>query len=287
MIRYVIALSELGLSNGDLLYLLADHFSKIRDMFLLPPNEVMESDLALLPYQSLFADRDALKRALLKADAILNKNSALHIKTTFYTDPSYPSSLTLIDHPPAIVYYKGASFQDLPEKAIACVGTRKPSPQAKSAVYKLVPQWVSLGFSIISGLAEGIDAASHKACLDAGGRTVAVLGCGLDTVYPWENAALADRILQKGGILMSNYPVFTGVEKYRLIERNRLITGLSQAVVVFECALKGGSMHSVSFAGKQHKPVFCPPLSFGAMEGTRMLLLKKIASPVFPGDQIL
>ena len=102
--------------------------------------------------------------------------------------------------------------------------------------------------SIISGLACGVDKLAHQACISAGGKTVAVLAHGLDIIYPKENKTLAERILKSGGILMSEYPVGTKADRFRFVNRNRIIVGMSRAVIIYECDEKGGTMYNVEFA---------------------------------------
>lgn len=143
--------------------------------------------------------------------------------------------------------------------------------------------------SIISGLACGVDKISHQACITAGGKTIAVLAHGLDMIYPKENLSLADRILESGGILMSEYPVGTKVDKFRFVNRNRLIVGMSRAVVIYECDAQGGTVHNVEHAIKQHKPIFCPALGEEITEiqtGTKQLIDEKIATVIKQGRDI-
>lgn len=289
MTKHVIALSELGLKNDKLISLLKEHSSEIMDMFTSNSTDVFESHLDLMALRDIFSNTEAVKLALSKADDILSRNNELEIKTTYFTAPTYPRGLALIDNPPAILYYKGAEFFEIPENSIACVGTRIPTRLSYNAINYLVPQWVHENCSIISGLACGVDKLSHQACISAGGKTVAVLAHGLDTIYPKENAALADRILKSGGILMSEYPVGTKPDKFRFVNRNRLIVGLSKAVVIYECDEKGGTMHNAEFAAKQNKPLFCPSVGTEIVEvqtGTKKLIDEKIATVIKHGRDI-
>jgi predicted Rossmann fold nucleotide-binding protein DprA/Smf involved in DNA uptake len=130
---------------------------------------------------------------------------------------------------------------------------------------------------------------SHQLCITAGGKTVAVLAHGLDIVYPKENKALADRIFSSGGILMSEYPVGIKADKFRFVNRNRLIVGLSKAVVIYECDAKGGTMHNVDFAIQQKKPIFCPDVGEEILDiqtGTKKLIDENIASVIKQGRDI-
>lgn len=287
MIRYIIALNELGIKNNNLISILESHSSDIITMF--EDLSIFDTQLELAGYYGLFHNEDAVIESLSKADAILSRNDELGIKTTYYTASTYPKELAKIDNPPAIIYYKGAEFSDIPAQAIACVGTRKPTKLSYNATNYLIPQWVKEGCSIISGLACGVDKLSHQACLSANGKTIAVLAHGLDIIYPKENSTLADRILKSGGILMSEYPVGTKADKFRFVNRNRLIVGLSKAVVIFECDVNGGTMHNVEHAAKQHKPIFCPAIDEVVSEmqtGTKKLLVEKTAIEIKQGRDI-
>lgn len=287
MIRYVIALSELGLKNNNLISLLQSFPLDIEKMFT--DGSVFECRLELMAYQEYFSNKDLVDEALLKADTILEKNKELDIKETFYTDKNYPKELAKIDNPPAIIYYKGAEFSEVSEHAIACVGTRKPTKLSYNAVNYLVPQWVNNNCSIISGLACGVDKLSHQSCISSGGKTVAVLAHGLDMIYPKENKALSDRILSSGGILMSEYPVGTKADKFRFVNRNRLIVGMSKAVVIYECDAKGGTMHNVEFAAQQKKPIFCPDVGDDIIDiqtGTKKLIDENTATVIKQGRDI-
>lgn len=287
MIRYVIALSELGLKNNKLISLLQSYSSDIEKMFT--NSTVFEGRLELMAYQEYFSNNDLVSEALLKADTILEKNKEFNIKVTFYTDKNYPKELAKIDNPPAIIYYKGAEFSEISEHAIACVGTRKPTKLSYMAVNYLVPQWVNNNCSIISGLACGVDKLSHQSCISSGGKTVAVLAHGLDMIYPKENTALADRILSSGGILMSEYPVGTKADKFRFVNRNRLIVGMSKAVVIYECDAKGGTMHNVEYATQQKKPIFCPDVGNEVIDiqtGTKKLIDENTATVIKQGRDI-
>lgn len=287
MIRYVIALSELGLKNNNLISLLQSYSSDIEKMFA--DSLVFEDRFELMAYQEYFSNNDLVSEALLKADTILEKNKEFNIKVTFYTDKNYPKELAKIDNPPAIIYYKGAEFSEISEHAIACVGTRKPTKLSYMAVNYLVPQWVNNNCSIISGLACGVDKLSHQACISSGGQTVAVLAHGLDTIYPKENKDLADRILSNGGILMSEYPVGTKADKFRFVNRNRLIVGMSKAVVIYECDAKGGTMHNVEYATQQKKPIFCPDVGNEVIDiqtGTKKLIDENTATVIKQGRDI-
>lgn len=287
MIRYVIALRELGISNYKLITLLEEYSSDIEMMF--KDDSIFETSLELMTCQEYFSNKKLVKESLFKADEILEKNKELKIKTTYYTDRNYPKELSKITNPPAIIYYKGADFIEISEHTIACIGTRKPTKLSYNAVNYLIPQWVNNDCAIVSGLACGVDKLSHQSCISAGGRTIAVLAHGLDIIYPKENKDLANRILLNGGILMSEYPVGTKVDKFRFVNRNRIIVGMSEVIVIYECDAKGGTMHNVEFAYQQDKTIFCPKLGNEILEiqtGTKKLIDSHVATVIKEGRDI-
>ena len=287
MIRYIIALKELGINNSNLITLLESYSSDIKKMFT--DDSIFETSLEIMACREYFSNQKEVKESLVKADRILEKSKKLEIKVTYYTDRNYPKELSQIANPPAVIYYKGANFCEISENSIACVGTRKPTKLSYNAINYLVPQWVNNGCSIISGLACGVDKLSHQSCISAGGKTVAVLAHWLDTISPKENRDLANRILLNGGILMSEYPVGTKVDKFRFVNRNRIIVGMSKAIVIYECDEKGGTMHNVEFACQQDKTIFCPKLGNEILDiqtGTKKLIDEHIATVINQGRDI-
>lgn len=231
---------------------------------------------------NLFIDSDKIKFVKNQAEEIIYKSSEKGIKVTSLIDKNYPSNLLKITNPPPILFIKGNLKPDDYKKSIACVGTRKPSTFGIRTVESLVPIWVDEGFAIISGLADGIDSESHKACLDNKGITVAVLAHGLDLVYPKYQEKLANRILDNNGLIVSEYPIGVNPQKRNFVQRNRIISGISEAVIVFESALQSGTMHTVDFAKSQNKPIFSPvPVyNLDVIEGVRKILNDGTAIPI-------
>lgn len=169
--------------------------------------------------------------------------------------PGYPALLGMAADAPFFLYVKGV----LPlQNTLAVIGTRAPTPRGSVVASKIAAHFASSGVSIVSGLAVGIDAAAHVAALDAGGHTVAVLGHGLQTIYPREHAALAERILDQGGALVSEYPFGTPLVPRRLFERDRIQAGLSQAVVMVQSKPDGGSMHTAKAALRYGRRLYVP-----------------------------
>lgn len=258
MEKYYIALYKLGIKNELLLKTITEYDSDFIVRLFEGNTDIFLTNMEWLQYREIFEDHSILNNALEAAENILKINKQNEIHTAIYSTINYPRNLMNMANPPAIIYYKGANPNEGFEKAIACIGTRKPTRFGFNAINYLVPQWVNEGFAIISGLAAGVDRLAHIACLAEDGKTIAVLAHGLDIVYPASNRKLAEKILLCNGTLLSEYPVGTKPDKFRFVNRNRLIVGLSKVTVAMECEEKGGSMHTVEFAQKQNCPIFCP-----------------------------
>lgn len=258
MEKYYIALYKLGIKNELLLKAITEYDSDFIIHLFEGNTDIFLTNIEWLEYKNIFEDHSSLLNALEAAETILQINKQNEIHTALYATINYPHNLMSMDNPPAIVYYKGANPNRNFEKAIACIGTRKPTRFGFNAINYLIPQWVNEGFAIISGLAAGVDRLAHVACLAEGGKTIAVLAHGLDMIYPASNRKLAEKILLCDGTLLSEYPVGTKPDKFRFVNRNRLIVGLSKVTVAMECERKSGSMHTIEFAQKQNCPIFCP-----------------------------
>lgn len=176
----------------------------------------------------------------------------------WYYDEDFPESLKNISDPPLFLFYKG-DMKKLPRRSLAVVGTRSPSQDGAYAIQKIIPPLVSSGFCIVSGLALGIDTLAHKQALQSGGSTVAFLGSGIDMIYPSSNQSLAHEIVQKGGVVFSEFPLGTRPDPYNFPRRNRLVSGFSEGVLIVEGKEKSGSLITADFAMEQGKEVFAVP----------------------------
>jgi DNA processing protein len=174
-----------------------------------------------------------------------------------FDDERYPSLLTEIPTAPAVLFTKG-NIDALWQPQLAIVGSRNPTAGGIANARDFAGTLARQGFTINSGLAAGIDATAHQAALDAGAMTVAVLGSGLDTIYPASNRSLARDISQQG-ILVSEFPPGTGAKKEHFPSRNRIISGLSLGVLVIEAALNSGSLITARLAAEQGREVFALP----------------------------
>ena len=203
-----------------------------------------------------------------------------------FTDADYPKRLRQISDPPPYLFIKG-SLTEADELAFALVGSRQATDYGKSITQKIASELVAKGITIVSGLATGIDSYAHKAALEAGGRTVAVLGCGLDIIYPSENKILAKKI-EAQGALVSEFLFGTEPIAENFPKRNRIISGLSLGVIVVEAPAKSGALLTAQYALEQNREVFAVPGNLGkkTSEGANNLI-KQGAKLVTKGEDIL
>lgn len=187
--------------------------------------------------------------------------------------PDYPDVLKTIYDPPTVLYCRGMRVDLNNTLCIASVGTRKCTTYGKNTAYTLAKSLGSQGVTIISGMALGIDTASHSGALAAHAPTVAVIGSGIDEPYPRSNARLMEEIA-KGGMIMSEYPLGTKPVKYHFPERNRIISGISQGTLVIEADIKSGSLITAKLAYEQGRDVFAVPGNINSVysKGTNYLL---------------
>lgn len=202
--------------------------------------------------------------------------------------PDFPEYLRRIAGAPKQLYVLGnlAPLLELPRLAV--IGSRKVSPYGRQVTQQLAGEVAGRGVVIISGLALGVDGIAHQAALDAGGKTIAVLPSGLDTIYPATHRQLAINILKQGGAIISEYPEGTEAYKTNFIERNRLVSGLSDGVLITEAAVKSGTLHTANFALEQGKTVMAVPgnITNQLSAGTNNLI-KSGAIPITQSADIL
>ena len=188
-----------------------------------------------------------------REEALLSKHGASFVTSC---EGEYPRLLREIHDPPIGLYFLGDyRFSD---SSVAIVGTRRPTLYGRSVARRLASELARLGFSVVSGMARGIDTEAHRGCLRAGGQTAAVMGCGLDIIYPAENLDLYREISRNGAIL-SEFPFGRRADRQTFPMRNRIVSGLCLATVVIESDINGGSMITARFAGEQGRQVFAVP----------------------------
>lgn len=233
---------------------LAQYFPLLSDVFRATPN-----DLVRVPG----IDRTLALRLCYRvhdeqfADEQLQRAERAGVKLISLFDEDYPPLLKAIYDPPVLLYYKG-SLTVLHQPTIALVGTRHPTPYGQSVTEQFARELVQRNFCIVSGLARGIDTIAHTATLKAGGNTCAVIGSGIDVPYPPENSKLLSQISEHG-VVLSEFPMGTKPDAPNFPRRNRIISGVSTAVVVLESDTDGGAMITASFANDQNREVFALP----------------------------
>lgn len=208
---------------------------------------LLESDPELLELATPLVERARAERERAAAEGIF----ALP-----WNDPMMPPQLIAISDAPPVLWYRG-SLECLNHPAVAIVGSRAASAVALETARRLAADLASAGVTVVSGLARGVDSAAHRGAVDAG-RTIAVLGSGVDYIYPREHIELADRIADRG-LVISEYPPGTPPLPFHFPMRNRLISGLSRAVVVIEAADNSGSLITASCAAEQGRDVMAVP----------------------------
>jgi DNA processing protein len=186
--------------------------------------------------------------------------------------PSYPRLLAEISGRPSVLYVRG-KLEPVDDASVAIVGTRRATPYGRQAAERIAAELAQGGVTVVSGLARGVDAAAHRASLEAGGRTIAVLGSGPDVIYPAEHRRLADQILESGAILSELTPG-AKPDAQNFPARNRIVSGMTLGTVIIEAPLRSGALITASFAADQGREVFVIPGSVFAQtsEGTNALL---------------
>ncbi len=217
----------------------------------------------------------------------VSRVTELGIQALFINTPQYPSHLKTIADPPRLLYLKGkASLLESPT-TVGIVGSRKITDYGRYVCHDVVRELARKGLTIISGLAIGTDALAHKVCLTEHGDTIAVLGSGIDNLYPKRNYQLAEEIIQKG-LIVSEFPLGTPPLPHHFPRRNRIISGLSKAVIVIEAKEKSGSLITARLAAEQGKEVFSVPGNITSIfsRGTNLLIADG-AIPLLEVNQVL
>lgn len=202
-------------------------------------------------------------------------------------DKNYPKNLMGLDDAPLVLYYRG-NVDSFNENAVAMVGSRKISSYGREVATRFATEFAQYGLTVVSGLAFGIDIASHKAALDAGGNCIAVLASSVDNITPRSNEWLGKKIISTGGLVISEYPLETEVQKGFFPFRNRIISGLSKAVIVVEGMEKSGTLHTAAHAAKQGREVFAVPGQITSpLSGAPHYLIRNGSSIAFSVKDVL
>jgi DNA processing protein len=223
-------------------------------------------------------------RAELDLDRLYETINSDQISVFTLLDDAYPRLLREIDQAPPVIYIKG-TLNPSDDFAVAMVGTRRVTAYGQQVTRDTSTYLAAHGLTIVSGLARGVDALAHQHALQAGGRTIAVLGCGVDVVYPPEHRQLADAIVENGA-LISDYPLGTQPEGINFPPRNRIISGLSLATIVVEAGERSGALITAAFALEQGRDIFAIPgnVFSPASRGTNRLIQKGAFAMISPQD---
>ena len=243
------------------------YFGDLEAAWKAAPAELARAGLALR-----LIERVVQARGGVSLDRVWENIEKQDIKILTWEDEVYPQRLKEIDQPPPVLYIRG---EYLPDDlfAVAIVGTRRVTPYGRQITEELSSFLAANNMTVISGLARGVDAVAHQTTLKAGGRTIAVLGSGVDKIYPPEHRALADQIVERGAIV-SDYAPGTPPEASNFPPRNRIISGLSLAIIVVEAGETSGALITAEFAAEQGREVFAVPGSIFAPQskGTNKLI---------------
>jgi DNA processing protein len=246
---------------------LVAHFGELESAWRASPAELAQAGLGLKVIERVVQARETVD-----LEKVWERIQKQGIQILTWQDENYPQRLKEIDQPPPVLYIRG---EYLPDDlfAVAIVGTRRVTAYGRQITEELASFLAANGMTVISGLARGVDAIAHQTALKAGGRTIAVLGSGVDRIYPPEHRGLAERMLERGAII-SDYAPGTPPEASNFPPRNRIISGLSLAVVVVEAGETSGALITAEFAAEQGREVFAVPGSILAPQskGTNKLI---------------
>jgi DNA processing protein len=246
---------------------LESHFHNLEDAWKAPAGELKQARLDDSVIKSITAGRPRIS-----LDDEMEKLERNGVQALTYHDDKYPSRLKEIYDYPPILYVRGKILPE-DEWCLAVVGTRRATVYGRQVTEEIVNDLAHNKITIVSGLARGIDTIAHQAALEAGGRTIAVSACGLDIIYPSENAGLAKRILEQGAIV-SEYPLGTKPKPEHFPRRNRILSGLSLGVLVTEAGESSGALITADLALEQNRDVLAVPGSVlsPASQGTNHLI---------------
>ena len=231
---------------------LLGRFGSLADAWLAGPSDLRSAGLEDRIVRAITTERPRID-----PDTEVEQLGKHGVRALTWNDDAYPALLKEIDDAPPVLYVRG-DLSSIDEWAVSVVGTRRPTPYGRQVAEEITYQLASNRICVVSGLARGVDAIAHRAAIHAGGRTVAVLACGLDIVYPPEHAKLAREIMEHGA-LISDYPLGTQPRGDYFPRRNRILSGVSLGVLVVEGDVKSGAMITARLALDQNREVFAIP----------------------------
>jgi DNA processing protein len=251
-LRYLIGFTYVPGIGRVKLSLLQSYFGNLERAWNASVEELQAAGLDAKAAKALIATR-----AGISLDDELGKLERLNVKALSPDDPLFPPRLREVYDSPILIYVRGTLVRE-DECAVAVVGTRHPTVYGRQAAEEITKELARNRVTVISGLAAGIDAVAHRAALDAGGRTIAVTGCGLDMVYPSSHVSLARQVMERGA-LVSEFPLGTRPKAEHFPQRNRIISGMSLGVLVVEAGEESGALLTAHRALEQNRDVFAIP----------------------------
>lgn len=251
---YLIALNQIEKIGDKRIYELIKHYESVENIF-----EDKEKNLKeLIEKKFKFKINDFSKNEILdKAENIIKKSEEHEIKILSLFDKEYPFNLKQIDNPPYILYYKG-DLKKLRRNSISIVGTRNPTNESKKYAFDIASKLSALNITVVSGMAKGIDKEAHLGAISSLVNTAAVLGNGIDIVYPSENVKVYNKLIESG-IVVSEFEVGRKPDRMNFPRRNRIISGLSYATIMVEASSKSGALITVDYALNQGREVYIAP----------------------------
>lgn len=260
---------------------LIHHFGDLETAWKANPADLAEAGLGAKLVERVIQARESVD-----LEKISEQIARQGIQILTWDDEAYPARLREIDQPPPVLYLRGEYLPD-DVFAVAIVGTRRVTPYGRQVTEEIASFLAANGITVVSGLARGVDAVAHTAALKAGGRTIGVLGSGVDRIYPPEHRALAEQMMERGAVV-SDYAPGTPPDASNFPPRNRIISGVSLAVVVIEAGETSGALITAEFAAEQGREIFAVPGSILAPQskGTNKLI-QNGAQPLLTASDLM
>ena len=258
------------------------HFDALSEAWAADSEELRRAGLDRRTAQNVVTHRQDID-----PDAELEKLAALRVQAVTWHDPEYPPPLKEIHDPPPVLYVRGRLLPE-DQRSVAVVGTRRATEYGRQVAHQLSRDIAQSKVTVVSGLAYGVDAVAHRAALEAGGRTVAVMASGVDVIYPHEHKRLAERITENGA-LVSEHPVSTTPRAENFPRRNRIMSGIALGTVVVEAGDRSGALITARHALEQNREVFAVPGSVFSpnSRGTNNLIMRSGAKLVSDFKDVL
>ena len=281
-LKYWVAFNRVSRVGRARMALMEGHFGSLGDAWRAGAGQLRQAGL-----NAPTARHIVKARSEIDPDDEMERVISAGVRALTWRDDDYPPRLKQIYDKPPVLYVKGEILPS-DERSVAVVGTRKPSAYGRETARKLTSEIAAGGVTIVSGLARGVDGVAHNAALDAGARTIAVLGSGADVIYPREHAALAERVLENGAII-SEHPVGARPDAQNFPRRNRIISGVTLGTLVVEAPEGSGALLTARHALEQNREVFAVPGSIlsASSRGANFLIRDSAAKLVTQGSDVM